>query len=240
MESLRKLGMYAVPVVARGERRVLGRDLAEIDRLFGWQPNAHKPLPGKDLAERMQRLLEAAVRYARQLPAEHYGDVIPGQEHVTGPLVLADGSVLRRNDGTPYIPHHTYFDLVAHIAGHAEKFIHLAEHPASEVFARIDTFAPLGEPDADATLDNVCGQLATASAAIGGWSRSLSERDLAVSVRTFDGVSTLHAMLDSMTYSTAQHTRQLLAILEMLGIEPDGPLTDADCAGLALPVATWS
>jgi hypothetical protein len=46
-------------------------------------------------------------------------------------------------------------------------------------------------------------------------------------------------MLDSMTYSTAQHSRQLLAVLELLGIEPDGPLSDADHEGLALPVTTW-
>jgi hypothetical protein len=236
---LRKRGLNAIPVVARGETHVLGRDLAEIDRLFGWRSTPRKPLPAADLVYRMQMLLRAAARYARQLPPEHYGDVIPGQEHVSGPLMLADGSVLRRSDGSHYIPHHTYFDLAAHIAGHGDKFLHLALHPDSNAFSRIETFAPLGEPGADATLDEVCDQLAEAADAIGRLSGGFSTRDLAAPVRSPDGLTTLHAMLDSMTYSTAQHSRQLLAVLELLGIEPDGPLSDADYEGLALPVTTW-
>lgn len=205
---------------------MLGRELADIDRLFGWTAGSRKVVPIAELAARMPLLLRAAARYARQLPPDHYGHVIPGQEDVTGPLVLPDGTELRLSDGTPYIPHHTYFDLVGHIAGHGAKFLHLARNPGSDVYSRMEFFAPLGEPDSDATLDEVCDLLETSARAIEEWSRDAAP-------------GRAHPMLDSMTYSTAQHCRQLIAILELLGIEADGPLSEADYEGLALPAATW-
>ena len=37
------------------------------------------------------------------------------------------------------------------------------------------------------------------------------------------------------TWHSAQHCRQLVAVLERMGIQPDRPLTKADLAGLPLP-----
>ena len=49
------------------------------------------------------------------------------------------------------------------------------------------------------------------------------------------GHRTLHEVLEREVWHTAQHTRQLMMALELLGTEPAQPLTDADFAGLQLP-----
>ncbi len=56
-------------------------------------------------------------------------------------------------------------------------------------------------------------------------------------VATFFGPATLHAVLERCAWHAAQHTRQLAATLEELGIEPDRPLTAADLNGLPLPAS---
>ncbi len=54
-------------------------------------------------------------------------------------------------------------------------------------------------------------------------------------VETQWGHRTLHEVLERAVWHPAQHTRQVALFLERLGIEPDGPLTPEDLAGLPLP-----
>jgi hypothetical protein len=46
-------------------------------------------------------------------------------------------------------------------------------------------------------------------------------------------------VLERTAWHPAQHTRQLMLILETLDIEPDRALTAADLAGLPLPDKAW-
>lgn len=54
-------------------------------------------------------------------------------------------------------------------------------------------------------------------------------------VSTYWGHRTLHEILEREVWHTAQHGRQLALFLELQGLRPDGPLTEADLAGLPLP-----
>jgi hypothetical protein len=49
----------------------------------------------------------------------------------------------------------------------------------------------------------------------------------------------MHMLLERSTWHSAQHSRQLIAVLERFGIEPDGRLTPQDLAGLPLPERLW-
>jgi hypothetical protein len=49
----------------------------------------------------------------------------------------------------------------------------------------------------------------------------------------------VHVVLERTVWHPAQHTRQLMLILESLGIAPERPLTPADLAGLPLPEKAW-
>lgn len=45
----------------------------------------------------------------------------------------------------------------------------------------------------------------------------------------------MRQLLERSAWHSAQHARQLMAVLERFGIEPNGSLTAADLAGLPLP-----
>ena len=49
----------------------------------------------------------------------------------------------------------------------------------------------------------------------------------------------MHQLFERSTWHSAQHARQLIAVLERFGIEPDDPLTADDLAGLPLPERIW-
>ena len=53
------------------------------------------------------------------------------------------------------------------------------------------------------------------------------------------GAQSLHDFLERTAWHAGQHARQLMLVLEKLGIEPDRPLTDEDFAGLPMPAEVW-
>ncbi len=57
--------------------------------------------------------------------------------------------------------------------------------------------------------------------------------------KVYYGEVSLHEVLERTGWHSGQHTRQLMLTLEKLGIEADGPLTDADFAGLPMPKNVW-
>ena len=62
------------------------------------------------------------------------------------------------------------------------------------------------------------------------------------SVRTRHGKNEVDAageLLERTVWHAAQHLRQLYALLELMGLEPSNPLTEADFRGLPLPKEVW-
>ena len=55
----------------------------------------------------------------------------------------------------------------------------------------------------------------------------------------FFGETTFHAVLERCAWHAAQHTRQLAALLEGLGVEPERPLAPPDLDGLPVPAGVW-
>jgi hypothetical protein len=45
--------------------------------------------------------------------------------------------------------------------------------------------------------------------------------------------------MERTAWHSGQHTRQLMLVLEKLGIAPNQPMTDADFAGLPMPREIW-
>ena len=56
---------------------------------------------------------------------------------------------------------------------------------------------------------------------------------------TYWGEQSMHEVLERTTWHSAQHTRQLIVVLDSLGREADGRLTGADLQGLPLPEKAW-
>ena len=71
------------------------------------------------------------------------------------------------------------------------------------------------------------------------WWDGLADKSCRQKVKTFFGMQPIHMLYERSTWHSAQHARQLAAVLERFGIEPNGRLTAADLAGLPLPERLW-
>ena len=71
------------------------------------------------------------------------------------------------------------------------------------------------------------------------WWDGLADRSCEEKLRTYYGIQPMHQVFERSTWHSAQHARQLIAVLERFGIEPDGRLTTDDLAGLPLPERLW-
>jgi hypothetical protein len=71
------------------------------------------------------------------------------------------------------------------------------------------------------------------------WLEAADGAELVSPVVTYFGSQTLHQVLERAVWHSAQHGRQLMMVLQRLGISPDGPLTDEDLAGLPMPEEVW-
>jgi hypothetical protein len=74
---------------------------------------------------------------------------------------------------------------------------------------------------------------------IKNWWAGLEDRSCRQKIKTFYGTPPLHQLFERSTWHSAQHARQMVAVLERFGIEPDERLTSEDLAGLPLPERIW-
>jgi hypothetical protein len=70
------------------------------------------------------------------------------------------------------------------------------------------------------------------------WARARSEKFSGM-VPTYFGETTRHEMLERTVWHSAQHVRQLAALLEQVGVRPDRPLGAAEIRGLPLTDKIW-
>jgi hypothetical protein len=74
---------------------------------------------------------------------------------------------------------------------------------------------------------------------IENWWSQLDDKSCQQKIKTFYGTPPMHQLFERSTWHSAQHTRQMIAILDRFGIAPDGRLTPKDLAGLPLPEGIW-
>jgi hypothetical protein len=71
------------------------------------------------------------------------------------------------------------------------------------------------------------------------WWEQLSEKSCRQPVKTFYGTPPMHQVLERSTWHSAQHARQMIAVLERFGIGPERRLTSDELSGLPLPEQLW-
>ena len=71
------------------------------------------------------------------------------------------------------------------------------------------------------------------------WWSAYPDHSCQAGMETYFGEHPVHVVLERTVWHPAQHTRQLMLILETLGLSPDRPLSAADLAGLPLPEKAW-
>ena len=71
------------------------------------------------------------------------------------------------------------------------------------------------------------------------WDGAGQTTDFSRKAHVYYGNVTLQEYLERTTWHSGQHVRQLVMVLEMLGIEPDRPPTKETFAGLPMPDKVW-
>jgi len=211
-QQLLALGVRNVPVVSRGEQFVFGQNLEDVAEFVGLQGTGHKPLPPGQLIGKWLNVLRAAQRFLRQMPNERLNEKV----------------IDNRDRSIRLMGHHVFrigeAFLETAVDG-IEYAVQLANIPPKDgTFTTGEEIARYGD---------------TIIARLDKWWKELADKSCQQKVKTFFGMQPIYMLYERSTWHSAQHARQLAAVLERFGIEPNGRLTSEDLAGLPLPERLW-
>jgi hypothetical protein len=211
-EKLLALGVRNVPVVARGEQFVFGQNLEDVAEFVGLHGTGHQPLPPEQLIGKWITVLRATQRYLRQMPDARLNELV----------------IDNRDRSIRLMGHHVFRIGEAFL----ETVIDGAEYtaPLATIPPRDGTFNS-GEEIARYG-EEIIGRLLK-------WWDGVADKSCRQKIKTFFGMQPMYMLYERSTWHSAQHARQLTAVLERFGIEPDGRLTAEDLAGLPLPERLW-
>lgn len=211
-EQLLQLGVRNVPVVAKGGQFVFGQNLEDVAEFVGLQGTGHTPLAPGELVAKWISALRAAQRYLRQL----------------SPAQLQERVIANRDRSIRLLGHHVFRIGEAYLETVNDGVEYAVQHanvpPPEGTFTNGDEIARYG--------DEVIARLEQ-------WWSALSDKSCRTKLKTFYGMQPMHQLLERSTWHSAQHARQLAAVLERCGIEPNGRLTADELEGLPLPDRLW-
>jgi glutaredoxin/uncharacterized damage-inducible protein DinB len=210
MDELRELGVRTVPVVARGRDYVFAQELADVSRFIGKEV-AFERLAPSALVEKWLNVLTAAQRHVVQLPAER----------------LAERATSGRD--------RSIRDLAYHVYQVPDAFLRAVQDGVQDLPALYNSAPPIEITSARHIADYGAG----VTARLRSWWTSVPDESCAAQVQTYYGRQPLHHLLERCTWHSAQHARQIIAVLERLGVQPNRPLTAEDYAGLPMPRGLW-
>jgi hypothetical protein len=206
------LGARSVPVVAYGGKFIYAQNIEDVAKFVGLQDAGLKRLPPDQLIVKWLTVLGAAQRYVLQMPEGR----------------LDERMIDNRDRSIRSLGHHVFRI--------AEAFLECAGTGAEYTSAHAQAEMPAGTPS-NRTEIAAYGDAVVKK--VNDWWNGVADRSCQQPVSTYFGTQPLHMLLERCTWHSAQHARQLTAVLERFAIEPDGPLTERDLAGLPLPKGLW-
>ena len=210
MDELRALGVRTVPVVARGKDYVFAQELADVSRFIGREVTFRR-LAAPELVQKWLAVLEAAQRHVMQIPPERLGGrATPGRDR-------------------------SIRDLAYHVYQVADAFLQAVEGGKEDLTAIYN--AP--PPAAVRTPEDIRRYGAGVTSRLRRWWAGVQDKSCGGILKTYYGVQPLHHVLERCVWHSAQHARQIIAVLEGFGVAADSPLTARDYAGLPMPAALW-
>src|ERR1043166_1367984 len=207
---LNKYGLRKVPVLAKGDKYAFGQMLDPFAKFAGIEMSSADRLSPEQLFNKYKMVFAAGQRYARQFPVERLRErVIAHREREIRTLCY-------------------------HIFRIGEAF--LETWNGAEYSVKIADNEP---PDEMQTGDEIARYGADVWKRSEAWWSGIEDRSPSTVLKTYYGDPAAHRVFERVTWHSAQHCRQLIAVLERMGIPPDGPLSAADLAGLPLPERLW-
>lgn len=210
LAELARVGLKQVPIVTRGDEWVDGQVLKDVARIAGIAFGGPKLVPVPELRKRVDAILRGAGRFLCQLPERELQTQLPNRPR-------------------------TYADLAFHIFNIADAFL---EHEAG-VPLTFDAYNRVPPPKMQTKV-----ALATygqdVRRRLDAWFASCgASRDWNAKADVYYGEQTMHEFLERTTWHAGQHTRQLMWVLERLGVNPERPLGPELFEGLPMPESVW-
>ncbi len=206
LQDLAKLGFRSIPVVAKGDRGVLCQELSQVAEFVG------VPLAQLDQT---------------QLSPDEFFTKIDLVLHAAARFSkqLSDEQLARNFSGRK---NRNFRGLAAHIAIVVEGFLNACRG------GTLDFEYYIHEPPEDVVSGAQLAEFINGiRLQVKAWWEENGE--LPETLKTYWGERPHIGVIERTTWHSAQHCRQLQSALELLGVTPDGPLGDAELAGLPLP-----
>ena len=201
-----------MPVLAKDGQFIFCQNLEDVAEFVGLQGSGHSPLPPEVLFDKWITVLRAAQRYVRQIPDPRF------TEH----------AIDNRDRSIRLLSHHIFRIGEAFLEtalDDVEYWTNNANVPPAQ--GSCMTGVEIAEYG-DGIIER-----------IENWWAGLEDKSCRQKVKTFYGTPPMHQLFERSTWHSAQHVRQLIAVLERFDIEPNGRLTDDNLAGLPLPDRIW-
>jgi glutaredoxin len=209
--ELAALGVRSVPIVRRGKDWANGQVLRDVARVAGIAWGGAQVLPASELAARLVEIQTAAQRLFAQIPDDKLGRMLPRRPR-------------------------SYAELAYHIFNIADAFL---EHEVQGLPLKEGAYSRVPPPE----MDTRAKILAYGQDVLGRfqawWDGPGRKTDFSRKARVYYGDVTLHEYLERTTWHSGQHVRQLVMVLDLLGIAPDRPPTRETFAGLPMPDKVW-
>lgn len=197
-------------MLVKGDRYAFGQMLEPFAKFIGKPVSGAPGLSPEELYRKYEAVFAAGQRLARQFPDDRlFERVIPHRERLIRTLCY-------------------------HVFRIGEAF--LETWGGAEYSVKIADNEP---PDEMRSGDDIARYGAHVWSRYEAWWAGLEDRELSRVLKTYYGDVVAHRVFERVTWHSAQHCRQLAAVLERMGIPPDRPLTPADLAGLPLPERLW-
>jgi hypothetical protein len=205
-----KFGLRKVPVLVKNDKYAFGQMLEPFAKFIGSSATVAPELSPEQLYRKYEKVFAAGERFARQFPDERLLErVIPHRERVIRTLCY-------------------------HVFRIGEAFLETWD--GAEYSVKIADNEP---PDSMKTGEDIARYGESVWKRYEAWWAGLEDRSLSRTLKTYYGDTNAHRVFERVTWHSAQHCRQLVAVLERMGIEPDRPLTPEDLEGLPLPDRLW-
>jgi glutaredoxin len=209
--ELAALGVRSVPIVRRGSDWANGQVLRDVARVAGIAWGGAQMLPPDQLAARLVTIQQAAQRLFAQIPDDKLGRMLPHRPR-------------------------SYAQLAYHIFNIADAFL---EHEVQGLPLIEGAYGRVPPPGKDGKAEVLAYGADVLAGFQAWWSGPGQTADFGHKASVYYGDVTLHEYLERTTWHSGQHVRQMMMVLDMLGIAPEGPIGPETFAGLPMPDKVW-
>jgi len=209
--ELEAFGIRSVPIVRRGDQWANGQVLRDVARVAGVAWGGAEMLPPRDLAARIVDVVAGAQRLFAQIPDDKLACMLPHRPR-------------------------SYAQLGYHLFNVVDAFLEHEVHllPLNEgAYDRVPSPAINSKSAILAYGHDVLRRFQI------WWAGAAQTADFSRKALVYYGDVTVHEYLERTTWHAGQHLRQLVMVLDMLGIEAEGPPSKETFAGLPMPDKVW-